>query len=86
MKSTILYSLFVLVLTIILFLIVSNTKITFKPFSIKVDNPLMGIAIIFFVFGLAFFKVSVSRASYIKGFTEGAETMTEECIKILKEK
>jgi len=86
------------VITILALLFLSflfgDTKITFNPFSVKIQSPFMMAFFIFFVISLSCFQLHVANKyykkgreeGYKKGFLEMRDMVLEELDKIGKEK
>lgn len=76
MKATI-----IVVLVALLFVMIFNLKISFKPFKITADNWPIGVAWILFAFGLAFFEHGVQKKAKDKGYKEAVDDFR----KVIKE-
>ena len=74
----------IIALLIVCFLL-TEPKLTFKPFSLKFNNLFYGISFFVFIIGFIMLQVSSNlrqyektyREAYLEGFKEGADKMME---------
>lgn len=71
---------------IVLFVFLSNTTVTIKPFSIKCPHWISAVIALITMFGLLFYIEYKEHKSYEKGFKDGAEYVVGLLEKNRKEK
>lgn len=72
--------------TIAVFLLFSDTKITFNPFSIQVQNWIRGIGCLMIIVGIALIPVGNHVKSYNEGLKSGANIGVQSLLQVMQQR
>lgn len=69
------------IISIVALILLGNPKLTFKPFSFKLEEPLLILAYFFLIISISTFQYN----SYRKGYRKGYRESTNDTIEILQQ-